>query len=85
MARIRLAHWHDGHNPGDEVDVPDDELPGLVRDGRVAEILDGRLLPPAVATAVNATGEPEPVLTVEQVETMQAAAEPPSRRRRKEQ
>jgi hypothetical protein len=41
MARIRLAHWHDGKAPGDEVDVPDGDLKALVRDGRVAEVLEG--------------------------------------------
>ena len=39
MPRIRLAYWHGRHKPGDEVDVSDDELRDLTRDGRVAEVL----------------------------------------------
>lgn len=39
MPRIRLAYWHGSHKPGDEVDVSDDELRDLTRDGRVAEVL----------------------------------------------
>jgi hypothetical protein len=39
MPRIRLAHWHDGHKPGDEIDVDDDLCKALKRDGRVAEVL----------------------------------------------
>lgn len=39
MPRIRLAYWHDGHAPGDEIDVTVEEAAALSRDGRVAEIL----------------------------------------------
>ncbi|MEU0940298.1 hypothetical protein [Embleya sp. NPDC005971] len=57
MTRIRLAHWHDGHAPGDEIDVEPDQVRALQRDGRVAEVLDdydqGGPLPP-----VNDTDEP---------------------------
>lgn len=66
MPRIKLAFWHDGHLPGAEIDVDDDMLKALRRDGRVAEVLpdvdEGGELPPAVTEAVNATGEPEPVV-----------------------
>jgi hypothetical protein len=41
MARIRLAHWRDGKAPGEVVEVPDEELKALVRDGRVAEVIEG--------------------------------------------
>lgn len=87
MARIRLAHWHDGHNPGDEIDVPDDDLPGLLRDGRVAEVLSGEgALPLGLSTEVNSSGEPEPVLTADQWEQVQAASDtPPAKRPRRRQ
>lgn len=39
MTRIRLAFWHDTHQPGDEIDVTDDQLAALQRDGRVAAVL----------------------------------------------
>lgn len=45
MPRIKLAFWHGDHNPGDELDVNDEELAGLRRDGRVAEVLNSE--PPA--------------------------------------
>lgn len=65
MTRIRLAHWHNGHVPGDEIEVDDDQLRALRRDGRVAEVLPsydkGGFLPPATTEVVNETGEPEPV------------------------
>ncbi|WTW93619.1 hypothetical protein OG216_09630 [Streptomycetaceae bacterium NBC_01309] len=66
MPRIRLAHWHDGHKPGDEIDVDDDTCKALKRDGRVAEVLpdfaEGGMLPSAASEAVNETGEPEQVV-----------------------
>ena len=63
MPRIRLAHWHDGHAPGAEVDVDDDDLPGMVADGRVAEVLpafaEGGVLTDAQWSAVSeAASEP---------------------------
>lgn len=64
MPRIRLAHWHGGHAPGSEIDVSDDELVALRRDGRVAAVLpaeEGGVLEPTTAVAVNDTSEPEPV------------------------
>ena len=39
MPRIKTSHWHDGHAPGTELEVDNDELRRLVRDGRVAEVL----------------------------------------------
>jgi hypothetical protein len=68
MPRIRLAFWHDGHAPGDEVDVDDGTLRALRRDGRVAEVLpdkpafaEGGVLPPGLTAASNSSGEPEAV------------------------
>ncbi|MEU4967777.1 hypothetical protein [Streptomyces smyrnaeus] len=49
MARIKLAAWHAGRRPGDVVEVPDGEVPGLRRDGRVAEVVSDE--PKAVADA----------------------------------
>jgi len=67
MPRIRLAHWHDGHAPGDEIDVDDDLMRSLQRDGRVNAVLPdevfagGGFLPAGLSEAVNETGEPEAV------------------------
>lgn len=65
MPRIRLAHWHDGHAPGDVIDVDEDTCRALRRDGRVNEVLpeyaEGGFLP-AAAEATNDTGEPEAVV-----------------------
>jgi hypothetical protein len=46
MTRIRLAFWHGTHQPGDEIDVTDDELATLQRDGRVAAVLKPLPAPP---------------------------------------
>jgi len=65
MPRIRLAHWHEGHLPGDEIDVDAEELRGLQRDGRVAAVLgydEGGVLTPGMVEVVNDTGAPEPVV-----------------------
>ena len=61
MARIRLAHWHDGHKPGDEITVADEQVAGLVRDGRVAEVLKAPT---------------EPVAAVQTEAAQETAAEP---------
>ncbi|MFJ1657159.1 hypothetical protein [Streptomyces anthocyanicus] len=45
MPRIELAAWHGGRAPGTEVEVTDDELRDLVRDGRVAKVLAPAALP----------------------------------------
>lgn len=67
MPRIRLAHWHDGHAPGDEITVDDDTLRALQVDGRVNAVLpsydDGGVLPTAVVSEfANETGEPMQVI-----------------------
>lgn len=63
MPRIRLAFWHGSHQPGDELDVTDDELRELRRDGRVAEVLGAPAQPapkappePATETAASVEG-----------------------------
>lgn len=68
MPRIRLAHWHGGHAPGDVITVDDDTLRALQRDGRVNEVLpdepefaEGGVLPPGMSLEYNAIGEPEAV------------------------
>ncbi|MFK8844678.1 hypothetical protein [Streptomyces sp. Ac-502] len=45
MPRITLAHWHGDAAPGDTIDVTDEELAGLARDGRIAAVHDA---PPPV-------------------------------------
>ncbi|MER7930481.1 hypothetical protein ABTY96_46485 [Streptomyces sp. NPDC096057] len=40
MPRVKLAHWHDGVAPGAEIDVTDQQLAEMHRDGRVAQVLD---------------------------------------------
>lgn len=70
MPRIRLAHWHDGHAPGDEIDVDPDTARALQRDGRVNAVLpddepefaEGGVLEPAASEVVNDTGEAEEVV-----------------------
>ncbi|GGM04739.1 hypothetical protein GCM10010099_21080 [Streptomyces cinereus] len=59
MPRIKLAYWHGDHNPGDEVDVTDEELRQLTVDGRVAEVLDA----PAAVEPEQAQPEPAPAET----------------------
>lgn len=77
MPRIQLAHWHKGHPPGAELDVTDDELAQLKRDGRVAAVLD------VAAVGAAEAAEPEPAAEASQ-EAEAVAGEPPtpSRRRR---
>jgi len=60
MPRIILAYWHGEHGPGDEIDVSDEDLAALQRDGRVAEVVgfdNGGSLKADPAEAVNDTGE----------------------------
>jgi hypothetical protein len=40
MPSVELSYWHDGHNPGDVVEVSDEELAALTRDGRVARVVE---------------------------------------------
>lgn len=59
MPRITLSSWHGGQAPGTELDVSDDELMALRRDGRVATVHPdtGDDIPVPVPDAA----EPEPV------------------------
>ena len=77
MARVRLANWFRGQAPGSVVDVAADEVQGLRRDGRVAEVLDDE---PAPATDASDST----VLTVDpRLEEGPPVAESPKSRRRK--
>jgi hypothetical protein len=49
MPRIKLAYWHAEHAPGDEIDVDDESLAALQRDGRVAEVVEPKLSEPEPA------------------------------------
>lgn len=69
MARVRLASWYDGSAPGEVVDIPDDVLRPLTRDGRVAEVLP-------------AEPEPEAPVVVEPSTSPEPPSEPPEPARR---
>ncbi|MDT6983759.1 hypothetical protein ACFSUJ_12295 [Streptomyces lusitanus] len=57
MTTIVLAHWYDGRPPGSELDVDDDQLRRLRRDGRVAAVVEQ---PPAEPPAAAAAPLEEP-------------------------
>jgi hypothetical protein len=61
--RVRLANWHGRIAPGSVVEVPDDEVPGMRRDGRIAEVLPEEQHAPAVAVPAPPVETPEPPLT----------------------
>ena len=42
MAWVRLSNWMGGHAPGEVVEVADGDVKGLIRDGRVADVLPSR-------------------------------------------
>lgn len=71
MPRVILAHWHAGRAPGDELDVTDEELADLRRDGRIADVLDGRGAQPEPSS----TAASEDQVAAEP-ETQAAEAEP---------
>lgn len=74
--RVRLANWFRGQAPGSVVDVAPDEVPGLRRDGRVAEVLGDESAP-----SVDASDST--VVTVDpQLEEGLPVAESPKARRR---
>jgi hypothetical protein len=60
MAHIRLASFYDGHSPGDVIEVADDMVRPLRRDGRVAEVVDASVLEASPEPAAPPTAEPEP-------------------------
>jgi hypothetical protein len=74
MARIELAYWHDDKAPGDIIEVSDEDLKALMRDGRVARVLDDESTPEAPA-------EPSPVPAAPATEA--AAADTPAAPRRR--
>ena len=83
MPRVILAHWHAGRAPGAELDVTDEELADLRRDGRISDVLDGPGAQPEPSTAEpedQAAADPEP-----EAPEPEAAAEeaPPSGRKRR--
>jgi hypothetical protein len=63
MPRIKLAHWHDGHQPGEEIGVSDAEFAALQRDGRVAETVQ---TPREEPPAPQQEGEAQPAPVAEQ-------------------
>ncbi|MFF3928563.1 hypothetical protein [Streptomyces hirsutus] len=67
--RIQLAHWHQGHPPGAEIDVDDAEFASLRRDGRVAAVVE---VAPAADTEEVAGAVPA-----------EPADEPPAKTRRR--
>ncbi|MET9140575.1 hypothetical protein [Streptomyces parvulus] len=83
MTAIKLAHWHNGRAPGARVEVTDEELALLQRDGRVAEVLPDEAVPEAPAEEPDAqpdeaAPEPEPAAAAAEAE----APAKSSRRRR---
>lgn len=58
MARVRLASWYDGHAPGEVVEVADDMVGPLRRDGRVAEVLPAADPPTTLPAAASPAPEP---------------------------
>ena len=60
MARIKLATWHAGRAPGEVVEVPDGDVPGLWRDGRVAEVVPDESEAVADAPVDGPSAEPAP-------------------------
>lgn len=73
--RVRLANWYKGSPPGAVVDVAADEVQGLRRDGRVAEVLGDE---PSVDASDSTAVTVDPRL-----EEGPPEAEPPKSRRRK--
>ncbi|MEW2451192.1 hypothetical protein AB0896_27165 [Streptomyces parvulus] len=85
MTAIKLASWHDGRAPGARVEVTDEELALLQRDGRVAEVLPDEAEPEAPAEEPDAqpdeaAPEPEPEAAAAEAEAEAPAKS--SRRRR---
>ncbi|MEV5369010.1 hypothetical protein AB0N12_06555 [Streptomyces albogriseolus] len=78
MTTIVLAHWYDGRPPGSELDVDDDQLRRLRRDGRVAAVVEQPPAePPAAAPLEEPAAEEPEAVSLE--ETLPAKA---GRRRR---
>ncbi|MCF2130113.1 hypothetical protein L1I79_27325 [Strepomyces sp. STD 3.1] len=85
MTAIKLAHWHNGRAPGARVEVTDEELAQLQRDGRVAEVLPNEAEPDAPAGQPDAQPDeaaPEPEPEAAAAEPDAEAPAKSSRRRR---
>ena len=78
MPRIVLAHWHAGRAPGTELDVTDDELRQLLRDGRVAPATDGPV-------GAEPSPEPEAPAEPEAATAPEPADTPPPKSNRRRQ
>ncbi|MFI1723940.1 hypothetical protein [Streptomyces sp. NPDC020489] len=79
MPRVTLAHWHDGRPPGTELDVTDDELRALKRDGRIAPAGDTPDPEPEPEAALEEAEPPAQDLPAEEP----ATEETPKRRRQR--
>lgn len=77
MPRITLAHWYDGHAPGEQITVDDNQLHDLIKDGRVATVLNT----PDTETAVQAP-VPDTADTPLDTETTEPAEPAPAARRK---
>lgn len=85
MPRIELAAWHGGRAPGTEVEVTDDELRDLVRDGRVAKVVAPAALPqvpPAPDTAAAVADDEAPAQPLPEADESPAPAAVPRRKGR---
>lgn len=60
MTRVKLASWYDGHAPGDVVDVPDELVGPLRRDGRIASVLPAPEEPQPPSARVERQEDAEP-------------------------
>ncbi|MFJ3794935.1 hypothetical protein ACIPSJ_01465 [Streptomyces sp. NPDC090088] len=81
MPRVKLAHWHSGNPPGAEIDVTDQQLADLRRDGRVAEVLATATEPSSAEQQDQAT-QPEPPSEAEPASEAPEAAPAPRPRKR---
>lgn len=77
MPRVKLSFWLGELAPGDEIEVTDDELRVLQRDGRVAEVLEE----PQAANE-QATAQPQPGPEATDAAQPEPAPEPSGRKRR---
>ncbi|GAA2216973.1 hypothetical protein GCM10010400_72830 [Streptomyces aculeolatus] len=64
MAHIRLASFYAGHSPGDVIEVADDMVRPLWRDGRVAAVVDAPASEPAPEPEPSPSDEPEPDVAI---------------------
>ncbi|MGC4918629.1 hypothetical protein [Streptomyces albogriseolus] len=79
MTTIVLAHWYDGRPPGSELDVDDEQLRNLRRDGRVAAVVEQ---PPAEPTPAEAVPLEEPAAEEPEAVSLEETLPAKGRRRR---